>query len=107
LPGIKREDLDRLGITYGPIVRSWFRKGVRARCELLTMADRALEILGDEFIPLYRRAIYLYEERTHSRAKEQARAIMRQYYIRPTEVIMEHSSFDVRESIKEGYDLPT
>jgi len=107
LPGIKREDLDRLGITYGPIVRSWFRKGVRARCELLTMADRALEILGDEFIPLYRRAIYLYEERTHSKEKDLARAIFRQYYIHPTEKLMDDTGYNVRESIKPGWDLPT
>jgi len=107
LAGIKREDLDRLGITYGPIVRSWFRKGVRARCEILEMADRALEILGDEFIPLYRRTINIFEERTHSGEKNLARAIFHQYYIYPTERLMDHTGYDVRESTKHGWDLPT
>jgi len=107
LAGIRREDLDRIGITYGPIVRLWFRKGVRARCELLTMADRALEILGDEFLPLYRRAINLYEERTHSTWRSRARGIAHNHYVYPTKLMMIDAEYAIRVSVKEGRDLPT
>jgi len=107
LAGIKREDLDRIGVTYGPNVRIWFRRGTRARCELLEAAERALDILGHEFIPWYKRAIYRYEERTHSRVRDIIYLNFRVHYVRKTEKLMEDQSYEIRQVAKEGWRIPT
>jgi len=107
LAGIKREDLDRIGVTYGPKVKIWFRRGTRARCELLEMAERALDILGHEFIPWYKRAVYRYEERKHSRVSDIVHYTIRIHYVHKTGWLMRNQADEIDDIAREGRRIPT
>jgi len=70
---ITRKDLDRLGVTYGPTVRLWWKRGERQRCAILDAADRLVTILGKDMLWLYKLLVDQFEAWTGGEEAEEGR----------------------------------